>query len=305
VASGGWAFGRGEGEIRGGARWKRGGLELRLDGWINELTDIGPYDASSGIVSTLGASFRGDDWTDPYFRSGGGLRARSPVGELGIGRVGVVYERQVEARLELDPLGGVEARPVRSISEGTDLRLEAGIERGLGSWLGSTAIIDVAGEISALADFGYTRWYSTLSARPEEPDAVLTWEGTLGGGFGTGVLPEQRLLLLGGRGTVPGYEFRPFAGDAVAFANLALSRSVWTPWLRVRGIAAAGWNGLGDAGRAAAERFGARGTGNVRTSLGAGLGLFYDLVRLDVVYGLDGGDWEWIVSVNPGFRTPL
>lgn len=305
TASGGWAFGRGEGEIRGGVRWTAGDIELQAEGWINELTDIGPFVASSGIISTMGAAFRGDDWTDPYFRSGGGVRIRSRIGRLGIVRAGLVAERQEEAALELDPLGGIEARPVRPITGGTDLRLEVGAESGLGSWLGSTMVVAAAGEISGLADFGYTRWYGTLSARPEEPDARWTWEGTVGGGFGTGTLPEQQLLLIGGRGTVPGYEFRPFAGDAAAFFNVAVSRSVWFPWLRVRGIGAAGWSGLGSAGADAASRFGAEATGNVLSSLGLGLGLFYDLVRVDVARGLDGGDWEWMVSVTPAFRAPL
>ncbi len=303
--TGGWAFGRGAGEIRGGASWTAGEIEVRLEGWINELTDVGPFAASSGIVSTLGASFRGDDWTDPYFRSGGGIRIRSRVGSLGIGRAGLVAERQESASLELDPVGGADARPVRSVTDGTDLRLELGVERSLGSWLGSTSILSVDGQISALSDFGYTRWSALLSTRPEEPDATWSWEGSLGAGLGTGTLPEQRLLLLGGRGTVPGYEFRPFAGDVAVFANLAISRAVWHPWIRLRGLAAAGWTDLGRAGGGAAERFGAVATGNVRTSLGAGLSLFYDLVRLDAARGLDDGEWEWMVSVTPAFRAPL
>jgi len=58
-------------------------------------------------------------------------------------------------------------------------------------------------------------------------------------------------------------------------------------------------------GGAAAARFGATATGNVRTSLGAGLSLFYDLVRFDVARGLNDGEWEWMVSVTPAFRAPL
>ena len=111
--------------------------------------------------------------------------------------------------------------------------------------------------------------------------------------------------MLGGRGTVPGYEFRPFAGDVAIFANLAISRTVWHPWIRLRGLAAAGWTDLGRVGGGAAERFGAVATGNVRTSLGVGLSLFYDLVRLDAARGLDDGEWEWMVSVTPAFRVPL
>jgi hypothetical protein len=304
-AVGGWAFGRGEGELRGGVEGELGASTVRVEGWINELSDIGPFDAASGIVSTMGAAFRGDDWTDPYFRSGGRLAVRAPLGTVGVGTAALVAERQESAELELDPLGGTAARAVRSITEGTDLRLELGLERGLGSWAGSRAILTLQAQLAAGPDFGYTRSHAMLNVRPEEPDATWSWEGVLGAGIGTGELPEQRLLLLGGRGTIPGYEFRPFAGDAAAFLTGALSRSVWFPWIRVRGIAAAGWSGLGSPGSEAAARFGSEATGNVRTSLGAGLGLFYDLVRLDVVRGLADGDWEWMVSVTPAFRAPL
>jgi len=303
--TGGWAFGRGSGEVRGALDWMIGGSTLTVAGWVNELTDIGPFSAASGIVSTFGAAFRGDDWTDPYFRSGGSLGIEAPLGSAAHGRAAITWEEQDEATLELNPLGDTDARAVRPITEGTDLRIELGAERGLGTWLGSGSTLSLTAELSALADFGYTRWFAGLSTRPREPDATWSWEGTAGAGFGTGTLPEQRLLLLGGRGTVPGYEFRPFAGDVAIFANLAISRTVWHPWIRLRGLAAAGWTDLGRVGGGAAERFGAVATGNVRTSLGVGLSLFYDLVRLDAARGLDDGEWEWMVSVTPAFRVPL
>jgi hypothetical protein len=302
---GGWAFGRGSGEFHGALDWRIGGTTLTVAGWANELTDIGPFRASSGVVSTLGAAFRGDDWTDPYFRSGGGLGFETPLGSAALGTVSLAWEEQNGADLEMQPLGGADAREVRPITEGTDLRLEIGAERGVGTWLGSGSALSLDAELSALADFGYTRWLASLSTRPKEPDATWSWEGTAGAGFGTGILPEQRLLLLGGRGTVPGYEFRPFAGDVAVFANIAISRAVWHPWVRLRGLAAAGWTDLGNAGGEAAERFGAIATGNVRTSLGAGVSVFYDFVRFDVARGLDGGEWEWMVSVTPAFRAPL
>ena len=66
-----------------------------------------------------------------------------------------------------------------------------------------------------------------------------------------------------------------------------------------------GWTDLGRVGGAATARFGADATGKIRTSLGAGLSLFYDLVRLDAARGLDDGEWEWMVSVTPAFRAPL
>jgi hypothetical protein len=129
----------------------------------------------------------------------------------------------------------------------------------------------------------------------------------------TGNRPVQRTLRVGGRGTVPGYEFRRFNGEQVAFVNLALSRSVLYPWLRLRALAALGWSHVDD------EVVRMRGplpdsplatydtpdTGGLRPSIGGGMSIVYDLVRLDVSKGLNDGIWEWTLSVNPQFRTPL
>jgi hypothetical protein len=36
--------------------------------------------------------------------------------------------------------------------------------------------------------------------------------------------------------------------------------------------------------------------------VGAGLGLFFDIIRVDVARGLtDGGVWELIIEANPSF----
>ncbi len=305
TATGGWAFGRGAGELGATLERRVGVGILSIGGHLNEPADVGPWPASSGLIATLDAAFRGDDWLDPYLRSGGSLSYRTPVGALGLGRAAVVWERQESATLELDPLGGTDARPVRSVADRTDFRLELELERDLGTWLGSRATGALGLELSDGDEFGYTRLVGTVVALPREPDATWAWEGSLGAGAALGTIPEQRLLLLGGRGTVPGYDFRPYAGDVAVFVNLAASRTVWHPWVRARLLAAAGWTGLGDAGSEAAARFGATDTKNVRTSLGAGLSLFYDLVRLEAARGLSGGRWEWIVSISPAFRPPL
>ncbi len=164
---GGWAFGRGSAEVRGELDWTLGDGTLTVAGWGNELTDIGPFSASSGLVSTFAAVVRGDDWTDPYFRSGGSLGIVAPIGSSTLGSATVVWEQQNQASLELNPLGGTTARPVRPITEGADLRIELGAERGLGTWLGSSSTLSLTAELSALADFGYTRWLASLSTASE------------------------------------------------------------------------------------------------------------------------------------------
>ncbi|MYG49399.1 MAG: hypothetical protein F4164_08560 [Gemmatimonadales bacterium] len=67
--------------------------------------------------------------------------------------------------------------------------------------------------------------------------------------------------------------------------------------------------GLGRPGENAARRFGVSGGEGLRASTGLGLGLFYDILRLDLMRGLRGdpspggseGNWVLLLSVDPRF----
>ena len=84
-----------------------------------------------------------------------------------------------------------------------------------------------------------------------------------------------------------------------------MSRGVAAPWLRVRILGSLGWTEITTVSRVAADNFGVTNSEGVRPSVGGGLGLLWDVVRIDVARGLDDGEWEWMVSVNPAWRTPL
>jgi hypothetical protein len=51
--------------------------------------------------------------------------------------------------------------------------------------------------------------------------------------------------------------------------------------------------------------WGGRDSGGVRASVGAGLAFGWDVLRLDMARGLDGGGWELMFSVAPRFRAWL
>jgi len=72
--------------------------------------------------------------------------------------------------------------------------------------------------------------------------------------------------------------------------------------VRLRAIGAVGGTGLGRAGEGTARRFGAGGSEGLRASAGLGLGLFYDILRLDV---MRGGNWVVLLSVDPRFLRIL
>src|SRR5690606_17801480 len=105
-----------------------------------------------------------------------------------------------------------------------------------------------------------------------------------------------------GRGTLPGYPLRAFAGDRTLTARIGFARDLRAPWLRGRIFAGAGWTDVGSAGADALERVGLRTTGTIRPSVGAGVGVLQDILGVDVARGLgEGGRWELIVDATTGF----
>ena len=306
-AHAGWPFEARRPEWRLGYAGPLGGGRVHLEAYGNRFTDIGPFAAAVGVVASTGFVASGEDFTDPYFRSGARLAV---TWSLAGGRLsaGVRAERQRRALLVALPPGDEVVRPVRPIREGDLAALQLGWRRPFAGPLAGTfeARADLLGSTDAIGDFAFTRAGAAVEGRSGPALEPWGWEVELGLAAAAGSPPPQALLLLGGRGTVPGYPFRAWGGDHAAFGRLAVSHDLVGPWVRLRAIGAAGWAGWGGAGAAAAEtwRSGPPGVGiresrGVRTSLGCGVGIADGLIRVEAVRGLDGGVWEWMVSVDP------
>lgn len=127
----------------------------------------------------------------------------------------------------------------------------------------------------------------------------LTAEARLQGGILSSRSPVQTLYHLGGRTTLPGFPYRGFVGDAYWLLHASGSWGIGAPWIRPRLLLSGGsaWN-FADRTVAGAPVTTA---GGPRFSIGAGVGLLWDILRVDAARGIDGGEWEWIVSVNRGF----
>jgi len=311
TAHGGYAFGAGRGTVTGGVAGTYGSLRLGAEGWVDRVSDIGPWTAAAGLVASGGALLSGEDYVDPFYASGGRAWVSTPIGG-GAATVALATEAHESASLHLDPPGDVEPRPVLPIQAGRDTRVELGWDRQLGPVRGSRLYADVDVQFATFGTFDYTRWIVEVVSLPSEPDASWAWEGRGGLGIVTGNVPVQRTLRIGGRGTVPGYESRRFSGEQVAFINLAVSRNLAYPWIRLRALGALGWSHIADetvtlrdASSGALLAWWTPDTGGLRPAVGGGVSVLYDLVRLDVVRGLERGIWEWILSVNPQFRSPL
>lgn len=282
----------------------RAGLEARL----RALEDVGTR-AASGVLQTLALAMEGEDYTDPFFEDG----ARLSLGREWSGArldAGISVRRQRSAALAMEAIwfGSGPLRPIRPIDEGELVALDARLALPLGRALGAAWEASAAGEAAtaAIGSFGFSRLTLGLRAERDRLGSPWGWSSEVLIGFGGGDLPTQRLFLLGGRGTLPGTPFRPWAGDRVALWRGEVSRRVWDPWVRVRLLGAAGATELTGVGAPAAARFGAVETPGARAAAGLGLGLFYDLLRIDLVHALDRGTgaegdgaWTLLISVDP------
>lgn len=278
-----------------------------LGAYYQQPRDLGGFTVISGAMNSLSALLAGYDFSDPYFVSGAELRVDRGLGARWSGALRLRVEDQESAVRETDfsLLGGSDNfRPVAPVAEGTfyggsiSLRRPVPTEaaRGFGFGLGvDGGVLDPGG-----ADHQWVRprvdvgWVSRGAAGQE-----LALDASAGGVLGD--TPLQARFLVGGRGTVPGYSFRSYGGDAFGLARATYAADLVPNLVRGRVFAAGGW--VDDSTPLSPfdpASLGGR-TGEL-LSVGAGLGLFFDILRVDVARGLtDGGVWEVIIEANPSF----
>ena len=272
---------------------------LSLDLFLREPRDIGPVPGSSRMMNTLSSLLRHTDWTDPYFATGARVGASRSFGPVSA-RVEARHERHRGARVAVDgDANGKAWRPVRAIDEGelTALRLSA--------WAGAPDRL--FGEANAtwgsFAGTSHQKASVHLVAARRWLEHGVELRSTLDAAAVSEGAPRQSLHLLGGRETLPGYDYRSLVGDAFWLLRVEGSRQVLGPWLRIRGVGAAGRTWLTSV--AVPGSWNAAPPRITRFSAGLGLALGWDLIQVDVVRGLNGGSWEVVLDLNRRFRDIL
>jgi hypothetical protein len=296
----------GEAELWRGERPARTGAAVYLN-QPRDAGSVGPV--VSGAMNTLSALLAGYDFTDPYRASGAELRLDRPLGHGWGAELRGRVERHRSARRAAEYSvfgGGGSFRPVEPVAEGTLVgatataarRIPAEVGRGWG------ASLAVEGGRLETAEGGLAYARPVLDAawlaRAHGTGPELRIDASAGAVLGD--LPRQALLRLGGRGTVPGHSFRGHGGDRFALARATLSTDLVPHFVRGRLTGAAGWTGRsGDPFPGAAAGLADPGQGALH-SVGAGVGLFFDILRVDLARGLGrGGRWEVIVEASPAF----
>lgn len=319
---GGWASGarRPAGVAR--IRMDRPGApHLRAEGLAGQPRDLGQAPGLDPFLNTVSTLFFGRDYTDLYRVDGGSLGVEWWREGGQVLRVGVRAERHEGARSAWveGPVGSPRSfRPPPRVDEGTRVVVRGEME---GPW--DAGALRLGGRISleagAFEGDGLARATGELSWSRRSPDgargARVALEGGVQGGDGR---PWQDRFLLGGMGTLPGHPFREWGGTRYALLSAEAERGVVPGWVSVRAVGAAG--GVAGGEERALEGApcppgalcpniptprGARGSGGLRASLGAGVGLVRGILRIDRMWGLGGGGSEWSVSVHPAFRPWL
>ena len=306
LTRGGYAFGRESGQLTIDLRSSPAPRRFSVGMWWNEFRNAGGgLPGASRTVNTLSGLLTDRDYTDPYFTSGAGVRYGWGLGTPRSLEVGAVWERHRSGTNVVDDgLGGDPAtesgtsRPVLSVDEGDDRAIEVTIgARTAARGFESSA----TGRVGRMEEQPYASLWWDTTLRREFQERGTTLEAELRVGISTDDTPVQTLFLLGGRHTLPGYPFRSFIGTQMALLRAEASQAVLAPWLTVHIFGAAGVTGLArtsfpDSGWPRPD------TDGVKSSAGLGLKLGWDLLRFDVGRGLnDGGDWEFVFSVQRRF----
>jgi hypothetical protein len=311
---GGYSFGRqrptAELRVTGGEKSPTTQLHLYKD----RPRDLGPVPAISGVLNTLGSLTLDQDYTDLYFSTGVSATHTLSVGPENRLKITGRWEEHSPGRdVVSSDLEDTDYRPVISLMKGTwssvdaagsfatpwmDLRLT--LEGLLGHFdHGVDAVPDGGGPSgetgetfgSLTAGLSYQKRWLTRGA------AV---EADLRGARVFGHAPPQAYYFLGGRGTLPGYAFRSQIGEQFWLARFEGSMDLLSPFVRLRAFGSAGraWGGdwpLDPASSYVGEQ-------PTLLSTGLGLGLGWDVLRLDFARGLrEGGEWQAILSVRPDF----
>jgi hypothetical protein len=192
-------------------------------------------------------------------------------------------------------------RPVLPIEKATVVEaqltaLRVVPESNDGNWGGNATI---SGGLIDGDAFGRAVADLTIQRRSADRRTLIAARGAAGAAVGH--VAPQSAFLLGGRNTLPGYPYRGFAGDVFALADVSLEHAILQPFLGLRLSAAAGWASPIDPVDAPAEflAWPIGGTDGIRPSVGAGVAIFYDILRLDLHRGLRGGGWTLLLSVRP------
>lgn len=305
------AFGFSDHEAKGSlsiGRRTGAGHAMRLS-VFREYRDASDEAETSGVRNSIAAQEFGSDYTEPFEVRGVSLAADlSPVATGTRWRFEAAYEWHDSVRVAATPSRGTFG-PTLPVQEARGPRLSLQVRR-VGEWLAGQATLRAEARVSRL--FGGASDHEDVArvSASVEYERMLplgrlltrTFGGVVSDGAGA---PVQHLFYAGGPATAPGYEFHQLAAGRlfgqraewhlpISFVAIPLGRWGRTPghaWLAPTASAV-------HVGELPAFRPSA---GGWYPSVGLGLIVLFDLVRVDVARGLRDGRWSFGLDVAREF----
>jgi hypothetical protein len=299
-------YGLGDGRAKGSIRgtWRATPRRLVHLTVFDELRDASDVQEVSGLRNSIGAQEFGADFTELYRARGVDVRVEhrlDPAGRLSLG-ISLGREHALPTSIEGIPGHGT-FRPAMPLDEIRSWRGDMTVSLAPTSFLGGALGVDLTGRLRRV-DAGDSVSY------PARVTARLRFERPAGPGrlvsesFG-GLADDEvsiDLLRAGGPVTAPGYRAHQFTSRA-----LLSQRIEWQVAVPFPGVPLGRW-GRSPATATLAplasivvqEELGS--LGNRRAvgypSVGMGLLLFFDLIRIDVARGLRNGRWMFGVDLT-------
>jgi len=328
--SAGWAFS--EQTARGGAHVSlRRGRQLATIRAERTLESTNDFTLPLSDDPGFGAAISSLDNYDYVDRRALSLGFTSIVGSaetaIASAQFGIGSDHEERSRLHHGVFSTRAFEPNRGASSGSYAKASADLEwhpSVTGDFLrpgvGARLHYEVAG-----GELAWQRVEAGVAARRHLGNVSLVMHTDAGAAFGN-ALPPQVLFELGGTQSLPGYSYKEFAGDrAIVFRSFASYRfGVWErpihagrtlvlPGLSPGLVTSVegGWATLtSDAARRAAVSLGTTETGDpvsrptdrIRSTFGAGVSLFSDLLHVGAARPLDhNAPWRFSVGFGPLF----
>ena len=283
-----------------------------------DLRDVGEVRERSLFVNSVAAQEMGSDFTDPVDQESWGAAVTLPL--LGITwTLEGAQERHRPAPVRASPAWGrfedvlpavriagfrtrlIADRPTRLSVGGLELRAR-GEASVMQSRVRASLDLDLQRDVGARARFVSRTIAGVVHAE--------------------GAIPVQELVFFGGPVTAPGYDFHALAGEAALSQRVELRFPVPFPSVSLGRFGRSGASAtlapfatavaLGSPGAVSTAPGAPPFAGRLRwprdgvyPSVGAGLHVFFDLLRLDVARGLRDGRWSFYLDVNRSFWSVL
>jgi hypothetical protein len=287
--TGGYAFGAERPELTLSVMLQRGDVDWRATTYYNQPRDVGPLQAVPGVFNTFSASIGDRDYTDLYFTRGVALRVS---GTRGNWRPGGML-RMEQHRRGFAPRADL---GVAVVEEGNAYEAALTLERPLGDQAGlrTGAQFSLGYVYFDEAENGAVRFLGAFDTRYLSTDTRSNLNVRFDAGLHTEWFPAQYSFLFGGRGTLPGYQFRSLKYQGFLLTRAELAHTIAFPYVRARLLG----NYL--IGVDIAPEDDIVGLTDVagHSSYGAGVGLLWDVIRVDF---MKGRHWQTVFSVRTDF----